>query len=96
MLSVSANISCPDCPVGQVCPSCPVGSYVGAGRKSRSLLLSRPTWLGGKPAAASDEAGGDISNYVVGVTSTLPRNLGGPTMYLSATSCTPCVSKSRR
>lgn len=97
VLPVSANISCPRCPEGEICGACPAGSYVGAGRRSRSLLgLSLPTWLGGKPAAASDEAGGDISNYVVGVTSTLPRNVGGPTMYLSATSCTPCTSSSRR
>jgi hypothetical protein len=61
-------------------------------RRSRALQ-SLPSWLGGK-ASKNDEPGGDISNYIVGATSSLPRNVGGPTMYLSATPCTLCETTS--
>lgn len=73
------TFTCPACPTGNVCGACPTGSVA-----SRRSLLAVPSWLGGK------SAGGDVTNYVVGVQSTLPRNAGGATMYLSADACTPC------
>ena len=79
----NADVTCPACPNGQVCPACPVGSVSSA----RRSLLALPTWLGGKAPA-----NGDVVNYVVGVGSTLPRNVGGPTVDLSATPCVPCGS----
>jgi hypothetical protein len=81
-LPTGTTVLCPPCPVGQVCGACPVGSVAEA--TARRSLLGLPSWLGGK--SGSD----DVANYVVGVTSTLPRNVGGPTVYLSATPCTLC------
>jgi hypothetical protein len=80
-LPTDATVVCPPCPPDQVCGSCPVGSSA----TRRSLQSFLPTWLGGKSSSS-----GDVTRYVVGQTSSLPRTAGGPTVYLSATACTEC------
>lgn len=93
VLAANSGIACPPCPNGQICTACPAGTVPSVARRSRALQ-GLPTWLGGKAAPKSSDsdaaAGGDVSNYVVGLTSTLPRNIGGPTAYLSATPCQMC------
>jgi hypothetical protein len=96
-LPENATVVCPACPENQVCGACPVGTV--ATTRRRSLLGFLPSWMFGgddKSTAGADSSdssppsSGLLTRYVVGESSTLPRSVGGPTVFLSATPCTLC------
>ena len=72
----------PPCPPNNICPS------IVRRSQRRSLLSRLGSFLHG--GSGEDKDGGVESKYLVSTDSKIPRQVGGATMYLSATACTPC------